>query len=256
MSGEEKQLYTLTEYISNVIENNGSYTNYIDTLIENDNPYSSLATKDTYEFFQKLYDKRGRITTNDTQGRTQLPVKLISFSSQKLAVSQPDSCSTTDKEEAKNLCSCFRVANAYHQLVQKYIVDIEQYAVDMATYSKAVSAYNKWLKKQTGDRPELPELPEAPVIPDTPAISCCEERFSSISVDDASLGRDLHKCLLGISQDISKMEEPKPPKTQIVLKAQAQTPPSPPPPPPQDYNQIIIAIAVLVFLIILNATLL
>lgn len=238
------QLYTLTEYIQNVLANYGSYTNYTDTLIENNNIYPSLSTKESYSFFQNNFDKNGRITTDDVQGRMKVPVKLVSFDSQlDLSLKVGNICLELGSPES--LCSCFRIANAYHQLVQTYIADLEQYAVNMAIYTKAHNDYNKWLKTKTGSPPFVPNIPENPIVPDTPAIPCCEERFSTVGDIDV-LERDLNKCLSEISKNIVAMEKPKLPKTQIAQVFKA-------PSPQKDYSKLILTVVVLIALIILNA---
>ena len=86
-------------------------------LINNDNQFPSLATKYAYDYFQQTFDNVGRIVIDDIDETIKLPVgpkyHLIQI---KLSVEQPELCSTADTDEVKNLCDCFRIANAYRHL--------------------------------------------------------------------------------------------------------------------------------------------
>lgn len=132
MSSDRKQVYNLLAHIYNVIANNGSFTTYTDMLINNDNQFPSLATKYAYDHFQQTFDNVGRIVIDDIDETIKLPVTKISLDTKKPSVEQPELCSTADTDEVKNLCDCFRIANAYRHLVQTYIIDLEDYAVNMA----------------------------------------------------------------------------------------------------------------------------
>ena len=69
-AGKERgNLFVLASFIRGVFDNDLTYSNYSDILIQNKNRYPALATIDTYDYFNDTFDKNGRLTYDDIEGR-------------------------------------------------------------------------------------------------------------------------------------------------------------------------------------------
>jgi hypothetical protein len=248
-SGKEKgNLFVLTSFIRGVFDNDGTYSNYSDVLVLNKNRYPSLSTMDTYDYFNDIFDKNGRITYDDVEGRINTDLKMYSYQ----PIPIPNECSvptttapiyelgvvdTAGQKVAVNdtltdLCSSLKTVSSYYSSVQDYLIALEKYTVDTASFVKARIDHRVWEKNNTdGTEPIIPtSIPVHPIPPRTPAIPCCGppapccgKRLVDLAVDsdefDVEIQRCVDKLTRNISDEVIRIQKEKPRREAQVQRA-------------------------------------
>jgi len=231
---EKANLFVLTSFIRGVIDNNGTYSTYSDVLIQNKNRYPPLATIDTYDYFNDTFDKNGRITYNDVEGRINTELKMYTF----VPIPVPNECSLSltspsspyytpevvdttghkvkEEDTLTEFCDSLKTLSSYYSSTQYYLSSLEQYTVEMAEFVKARIDHRIWEKKAEGIESPGPE----PTIPSTiptftlpgrvpsipccgPSAPCCGKRFVDLPVDSDDFDIEIQRCTDRLTKNIS-----------------------------------------------------
>ena len=224
LSGREKtNLLVLTNSIRNVIDTNGSFDRYSDVLIQNKNRYPPLATIETFDYLNDLFDKNGTITYENIEERINADLKLYSYT----PIPIPDSClnakpqitgevvdisgkEVPTENTLSSLCSSLETLSSYYSSSQEYLIALEKYTIDMASFVKKRIEHRRSLQRPKGDRiwerkkdvtnvvdiePILPSIvPEHPIPPNVPSIPCCDQKFTDMYIDTDDFDVGIQRC--------------------------------------------------------------